>query len=88
MQRRPRESVIATKINGRGRGRQVHNEREKMFIVKAIDGIGDQESRVYIEEAFWLAALRAKETETTQGLFCPDKDKPFASVNKYLWEKL
>ena len=59
-----------------------------MVIVKAVDGSGDQESRAYVEEAFRLAALRAKETKTDQGLFCPDQKKPFASISKDLWEKL
>ena len=59
-----------------------------MVIVKAMDGSGDQESRKYVEDAFWLAALRAKETEIDQGLFCPSKRKPFASVNKDLWGKM
>lgn len=59
-----------------------------MVIVKAMDGGGDQESRKYVEEAFWLAALRAKETEKDQGLFCPDKKKAFASISKDLWGKL
>jgi len=59
-----------------------------MIIIKAVDGSGDQESREYVDEAFQLAALRAKETESDQGLFCPNQNKPFVSVSKELWGKI
>jgi len=38
--------------------------------------------------ALQLAALRAKEKQITQGLFCPEKKTPFASVTKDLWGKM
>lgn len=68
--------------------RRILLEEIKMVIVKAVDGSGDQEARNHVGEAFYLAALRAKETKRTQGLFCPESRKPFAAINKYLWGHL
>jgi len=59
-----------------------------MVIVKATDGSGHQETRADVEDAYYLAALRAAKTKRTQGLFCPGRRKPFASVGKDLWEKI
>lgn len=58
-----------------------------MIIVKAVDGVGEQEPRVSKEEAYSLAALLAYEQKKDFGLYS-DRGELIVSVNPMAWDSI